>query len=478
LGFLLPDPVCHQYEKNTTTQKPKVHKTTNKISTPNIQKRHLHLAHKAMENLTTQVAGTTTSTGKHIVHDEHCVWIDLKLDARLKPLSIEEFTKSAPKVSSSEQLASSLVNGETYGIGSGSKNDHIYFPGDLGLFGCIFEAWKNHWNIRTRPEDWWGPIACKIAKAIDTAAKRYGEEAEKVRELFVSHNGKEELEVNLPSYTIYDDDYDVLFSEISSKIEEKIKVPMYAQVMQNDFESSGLVHKIASQINLMASMQQFFTYGVRRSGCGLRGLEMIGSIDDWDCLVAKLQEVREILLPIQDATRLELPSRWWSHVLDVFENLANTRRSPDDPAVAKFWINILMETTDKEYVGGGASRVGEPVEVEAYDGWLISFLTNDAKLWAKDLTVGGRKNVQKQLSGWNQVPLKVSLTWCRPAIQDNTTLVAGIVGYKVHKGPQEDALFDEAKDGEPQEDKVALSVEPNHMWAMLLSPQSKLRWVE
>ncbi len=48
----------------------------------------------------------------------------------------------------------------------------ISVTGILDLFSAVFEAWKNHWTLRTTPEDWWFPIACRISKAIDNAAKQ------------------------------------------------------------------------------------------------------------------------------------------------------------------------------------------------------------------------------------------------------------------------------------------------------------------
>jgi Domain of unknown function (DUF4419) len=203
-------------------------------------------------------------------------------------------------------------------------------------------------------------------------------------------------------------------------------------------------------------------------GCGLRGLEMIGSVEDWDRLVTKLEQVRETLEPIQDA--ILLYDGWWTSVFEVFQNLANTRKNPDDPAVVQFWINILMDTTDTKWVGGGGSMPGKPVQVDAYDGWLVSFLTGRKKILVEELFTSG--NVKKKLSGWNKVPLKVSLTWCMPPIEDDSTLVAGILGYKIHTGDQDTSCHDQAKE---KEGEMVPSIEPNHMWAMLLPPESKLR---
>ena len=60
--------------------------------------------------------------------------------------------------------------------------------------------------------------------------------------------------------------------------------------------------------------------------------------------------------------------------------------------------------------------------------------------------------------------MKVSLTWCD--LSDESTLVAGMMGFKVHKGGKKD----QKEDGE-----VVPSVQPFHMWSMLLPPESPVR---
>ena len=62
--------------------------------------------------------------------------------------------------------------------------------------------------------------------------------------------------------------------------------------------------------------------------------------------------------------------------------------------------------------------------------------------------------------------MKVSLTWCSPPISDESTLVAGMVGFKVHKGEESDEI--ETCEAVP-------SVQPHHMWAMMLPPNSPIR---
>merc|ERR1712156_1005397 len=63
---------------------------------------------------------------------------------------------------------------------------------DAGLLSSIYEAYGNHYNLRTGPEDWWYTIIQTVALAIDKNSK-----SEKVRDFFVEHKGKKELKVDV-----------------------------------------------------------------------------------------------------------------------------------------------------------------------------------------------------------------------------------------------------------------------------------------
>lgn len=66
--------------------------------------------------------------------------------------------------------------------------------------------------------------------------------------------------MNLTARYIEEANYDDLFQQFSDQLEKSIKVPKFATVMQNDFSTTSGPHKIASQINLMGSLQEFFEY--------------------------------------------------------------------------------------------------------------------------------------------------------------------------------------------------------------------------
>ena len=325
----------------------------------------------------------------------------------------------------------------------------------MGLFPAVYQAWKNHWNLRTSPEDWWYYVACRISKAVDTAAKEENDRDGKVRELFVDHEGKETITVNVPEFFIEDVNYDSFFETMSSEITRRVKVPEYAKSMQSNFTTSTSTHRVASQINLMASMQQFFSYEMGLCGCGIKSVEMLGTKADWDNLVTKLHTVKEQLKPILG--RLDgLYSGWWDHVEHIFRKLAETYSSQGtaNKEICDFWADIFMISNSWKY--GPSGFGGEPAK--KYNGWFVKLLLGHESVLVEDFF---SKDNKEKMKGLNSVPMTISLMYKQPPVSDESTLTAGLMGYEVHDGA---VTFN----GVP-------SVQPHHMWAMKLPPKSKAR---
>mmetsp|Transcript_26075 Transcript_26075/g.44445 ORF Transcript_26075/g.44445 Transcript_26075/m.44445 type:complete len:246 (-) Transcript_26075:216-953(-) len=244
---------------------------------------------------------------------------------------------------------------------------------------------------------------------------------------------------------------------MSSKITSKIKTPKYAEAMQNDFSTSSMTHCIESRINLMASMQEFFSYEMGMCGCGIKGLEMLGAQGDWDKLVEKLRVVKDQLEPIQDCLGYELGyGDWWTHVEHVFENLAKTYAAQHNQElleVANFWADIFMVGDGWKY---GPSGFGGHAAKE-YNGWLVEFLLGRDTILEEDFF--GQKNLNR-LKGVNSVPMKITKKYLSTQVSDEATLTAGILGFRIH---DEDTF-----NGVP-------SLQPHHMWALKLPLESPLR---
>lgn len=432
--------------------------------------------------------------------------IDLKLSKVKTPYEMEKFMKDYTEheyaTCTEKDMAKKLHWSYTYALGSINEQQQeqdqqqrrVFSKQSLGLAECIQEAWVNHWNLRTSPDDWWFPIARRVALVISEASKmdRYSPEhsvqseddAQIVKDMFVSHIGKKLLSVSLPYHYIDEADYDDVFSSFMKGLEHSIKVPEFVQLMQNDFSSSTPAQRGASQINIMAGLKSFFEYRMEFCGCGLKSVEMIGTQEDWDKLNTKLDRLRQVLKPIQGQLAKEgLNDEWWDHVSYCFRNLAKTMEQQTrqtqttndngasnattttkttengfscssggtDDSICEFWANILLKTED--WSGDGPYGWGPRTHlVDSYDGWLIELLTGQKRVKLDDfwLHIG--------LDGVNRVPVHVAMTWSDPVVEDTVDMVAGIKGFTLHE---------DSANGIP-------TLQPYHFWAMMVDPKSKL----
>lgn len=202
------------------------------------------------------------------------------------------------------------------------SDDTISFRRDDGFFSSVLEAYNNHWNLRSSPDDWWYCVIRRIALAIDKNAQKPS-----VRHLFVDHKGKQTLQVKVPSDNIYDIDYSMFFDDMSKQITDHVKMPEYVNAVTADFSVTTSTQKIVSQITLMSSVQEFFSYECMTS-CGIPAVEMVGTEEDWGKLQSKLKVLKKFLKPISND--IELTTEWWAQVKKVFKRLLATYKGKPD----------------------------------------------------------------------------------------------------------------------------------------------------
>ena len=181
-------------------------------------------------------------------------------------------------------------------------------------------------------------LSQKISMTIDGEADHPS-----VRPFFVNHAGKKKLTDEVgPS--IYDVDYDFLFKEMSKQIKANINKPDYTDAIESDFSSSTSVQKIVNNIMLMYSFQKYFEYKMRLT-CGIPGVIMMGSEEDWKNMIEKLETIENILQPIEEQLKL---ADWFKSCKTVLQNLLETfRGNPDQD----WWSRIM--TIHQTFGSGG-----------------------------------------------------------------------------------------------------------------------------
>ena len=277
------------------------------------------------------------------------------------------------------------------------------------------EAYSNHYNLRTSPEDWWYTIIQTVALAIDKSAKKL-----EVQKFFNKHDGKV-ITVDIGgSFNGFD--YSWLFDQIAEQIALNINKPEYAQAMDQNFSSSNKVHKIVSRVALMKSVKEYFDYKCFLE-CGIPAIEMKGTEADWIKLGSNIKAVKKLLQPIHDA--INLKESWWIRIEQIANKLLNTFNDNPD---ADWWSKIITERS----FDSGAPELR---------GWFMVDLLNVPNAFDISDAPSGIVTVPMTITDGNDV--------------EDSAIVTGMVGYKFHNETH--------------------SVEPIHGWSLLLKQNSTFR---
>jgi len=361
----------------------------------------------------------------------------ITLDDDLTPASLDHIIKYRGFVEGGEKVADiiekmsktneKLAPDDRKHIGSktpvavGSKGKIYtdkYGIQDKGLFSTIFNAYSNHWSLKTTPDDWWFTIIRKVALDIDKTSKE-----REVRDFFVSHEGKKELVVDLGT-SVYTANYSRFFNDMTEKVGENIKNPNYTRITSSNFSTSSNIHQLISHIALLSSVQEYFTY-TSTILCGIPRVDMQGTEGDWELLIQKLNQLKEYLKPISNITGL---TEWWDKAHEVLKKLLETYREEPDK---EWWSRIV---TEKGYRGCG----GPP---ESFTGWFVD-----------DFLDGQPKD---QPSGLVSVPMKIT----DGDTEEMSAIVAGIPGFDIDITPDVNVTW----------------IQAAHAWTLMLEPNSTFR---
>jgi len=299
----------------------------------------------------------------------------------------------------------------------GTLDKNFYFDKDWGFFSTILACYNNHWTLRTSPDDWWNVIVKTVASAVDTNGDK-----KPVRKFFVDHQGKKTIEVLLPG-RLDNVDYKWLFDQFSEGIRKNIKTPGYVDLLEADFTTTGPNQLIASQIMVMSSVQKYFEFCCTTC-CGIPGVEMKGTEQDWIKMITDAKKLEKLLVPILEDIGLV---EWFRKTIAMLQKLLETFQGNPD---TEWWSHILSYN----HTYGSGARAW-------WSGWMIDFLNAGSAEKFKDFP-----------SGVVSVPLKIT----DESVHDTGELIAGTFGFTVHKG--ERAPVVQAKQG----------------WALLLPKGSPL----
>ena len=213
----------------------------------------------------------------------------------------------------------------------------LYGGGMNAFVQTVHIAYENHYPLVISPDDIWMCIAQGFGAHVNA-------NAEKLRHLFVKHEGKEVIRVRRDTFVrgSPDNPWSEVFSEFSAQIRSYIGEKTH-DLLVPSFTTTGPVEKAASEIVLMNTFKKYFDYSFCTL-CGIPEITLKGTIDDW-------KQLRERALGL---AQFEL--EWWIDALKVILDMFVA--AVEGNVNKQFWSTIY-----KQVGGSGGPYV---------TGWILT----------------------------------------------------------------------------------------------------------
>ena len=180
-------------------------------------------------------------------------------------------------------------------------------------------AYSEHYPLVLTPDVIWMCIAQGFATHVNS-------NSEKLRHLFVQHEGKKELNVRRDDFVkgSPSNRWPEVFDDFSAQIKTAVGDKVYGALTPS-FSTTGPVERAAAQLAVMDAFKEYFGYTLC-SLCGIPEITLEGTVEDWIALKEKAMSLRDFDLS------------WWtdelSPILDQFVEAASGRVDQN------FWSSI------------------------------------------------------------------------------------------------------------------------------------------
>ena len=183
-------------------------------------------------------------------------------------------------------------------------------------------------------------------------SKHVNVNSEQLRYKFTDSKEKIALCVSTDNDLVYDSvNWGLLFDQFSDQIAAHAGQEL-VNAMTNDFTTTGLAERIASEITLMDAAKPYFDFYVVYAVCGIPEVTLLGTTEDWQKIYDNLSIFEGYDL------------KWWtSEMRPVLKKIIETTQGKIDVA---FWRNMFKVHTSKEYGDRGTA-----------DGWILKFFPYD-----------------------------------------------------------------------------------------------------
>ncbi|KAK3313368.1 hypothetical protein B0H66DRAFT_565943 [Apodospora peruviana] len=252
----------------------------------------------------------------------------------------------------------------------------VLLPDRNGFVHTITTSYNKHHHVTIRPDDVWMAIISQFSFYVNA-------HAEELREKFVAHQGKVELEVVYNQGDRFMVDIAYFTDKIGALLEQSIvdeglrkwTLPAFTTTTQDDV--------VAASVVMMGTMQAYFSYSMHVC-CGIPSVTLLGEKRDYEEMLRRVTRLGEYG---------EEAMEFGKGLVPVLEGMVRTFEEGErSEEVKRFW-----ETVCDYHSGSG---------MDHYSGWITAFC-----FWrANGNRVGGGNWVHRNdiPVGFTKVPLHIN----------------------------------------------------------------------
>lgn len=217
----------------------------------------------------------------------------------------------------------------------------------------VYKAYCEHYPLEFSVEDIWVAIAQGVSIHLN-------ENAEKYRQLMVSHEGKKTLTLAVDSLRIPDSarpaggnksvpaiHWPAAVREMGILIRDDMRTDM-ATLITTPFSATTPVEQAVFDCTLMDSVKSYYNYRFSLC-CGIPQVTLRGSPDDFQQVIDRVNQLRTIFTDFH----------WWLDTL--LPHLQQLKASAEGKPVIDWWQKVCHS------VGGGS-------DISMLAGWLADFI--------------------------------------------------------------------------------------------------------
>lgn len=299
------------------------------------------------------------------------------------------------------------------------------FPSSDGFVRSALDAWARHQHLVLRPDEVWFEILVQLNFFMKA-------HAEDVRDIFVAHEGKQEI-------TVWAENWLNIVSFMAEEIQKRVKTDWLLEWIMPGFTTSTDNDNLTATVLMMGFVQEYFEFSGGIT-CGIPAVTLLGEREDWVRLLDKIDRLKELG---------KEPAAYARNLRPILRRFVRTWDEPESDDIKNFWTQIVR--ANKQFSCGG------PPEYDV-SGWILGFLywnsegdvISDPKVFFPngerppkefvqlDGVVYLRHALDRLPVGYAKVPLKM-LDYPKGGQDTMSYLLAGNVGMKREK-PEGGAL--------------------------------------